>query len=176
MVSIPKTQKIRLNFKEDGSLGWKGHSMLAGATVGIAGLATICIIAAVSILRQTPQAFQPIESFATAKLEAQSLWEKGIKSKDSFAQAQKKIGVHFLDSGGTKFNIYAFGVPETCGTLGCLYVAVDQITKEQIPLQLSPLLSDKQMFKPLPVSKSRCFTVDQKSNTGRIESYEICPK
>jgi hypothetical protein len=168
--------KAKINFKKDGSLGWKEHSMLAGATLGIAALLTICTVAVVSILRQTPQAFQPIESFATAKIEAQSLWEKGIKSKDSFAQAQKKIGVHFLASGGTKFNIYAFGLPETCGTLGCLYVAVDQATKEQIPLQLMALSADKQMFKALPASNAGCFTVDQKSTIGRIESHEICRK
>jgi hypothetical protein len=174
MVSV--ISKAKTNFKKYSSLGWKSHSILAGATLGIAGLLTIGTVAVMSILKQTPQAFQPIESFATARTEAQSLWEKGIKSKDSFAQAQKKIAVHFLASGGTKFNIYAFSLPETCGTLGCLYIAVDQTTKEQIPLQLSPLLSDKQMFKPLPVSKVGCFTVDQKSNTGRIESYEICPK
>jgi hypothetical protein len=168
--------KAKVNFKEDGSLAWKGHTLLACAILGTTGLFTVCIIAAVSILKQSPQAFQPIENFATAKLEARTLWEKGIKSKDNFAQAQKNIAVHFLSSGGTKFNIYSFNLPETCGTLGCLYIAVDQITKEQIPLQLSPLLSDKQMFKPLPVSKSGCFTVDQKSNTGRIKPYEICPK
>jgi hypothetical protein len=174
---ISQAQKIQLNFKEDGSLGWKGHSLLAGATVGIAGLLAVCAVATVSILRQTPQAFQPIDKLgADSVKEAQLLYEKGITSKIPFSQIQQKIEGSILASGGTKFVVYNFSLPETCGTLGCLYVAVDQTTKDQIPLQLVALSPDKQMFKALPATNPGCFTVDQKSTIGRIESHEICRK
>jgi hypothetical protein len=32
------------------------------------------------------------------------------------------------------------------------------------------------MFKALPATNPGCFTVDQKSTIGRIESHEICRK
>jgi hypothetical protein len=175
MVSI--ISKAKINFKKDGSLDWKGHFVLASATLGIAGLLIICTIAALSIARQSPQAFQPIEKLgADAIKEAQLLYEQGITSKIPFNQAQKTIEGSVLASGGTKFVIYKFSLPETCGTLGCLYVAVDQTTKEQIPLQLMALSANQQMFKTLPASNAGCFTVDQKSTIGRIESHEICRK
>jgi hypothetical protein len=174
---ISKAQNISLNFKEDGSLGLKGHSLLAVTTFCMAGLLTIGAVAVFSILRQSPQTFQPIDRLgADAVQEAQLLYEKGVISKLPFSQIQKKIEGAVLASGGTKFVVYNFSLPETCGTLGCLYVAVDQTTKDQIPLQLVTLSPDKQMFKALPANNVACFAVDQKSMIGRIESHEICRK
>lgn len=174
MVSfVPKFDKV-LTFKENGAFTLKAHCLMACITFSIAG---IIVVAAISILRQPPSAFQPIDKLGADTIkEAQLLYEKGITSKIPFSDIQKKIEGSILASGGTKFIIYNFSLPETCGTLGCLYVAVDQTTKDQIPLQLMALSSDKQMFKALPENNAGCFSVDQKSAIGRIEAHEICRK
>lgn len=170
---VSKVDKV-FTFKENGSLTLKAHCLIAGVTFSIVG---IIVFAALSILRQPPQAFQPIDRLgADTVQEAQLLYEKGVISKLPFSQIQKKIEGAVLASGGTKFVVYNFSLPETCGTLGCLYVAIDQTTKDQIPLQLVALSPDKQMFKSLPATNVGCFTVDQKSMIGRIESHEICRK
>jgi hypothetical protein len=135
------------------------------------GGGAIALIATKVLMSQKPAVFQSLNKLGSV-VEAQTLYQKDVKGKLTFAQAREKIAATILDSGGTKFHIYRFGMKETCGSLGCLHVAVNQKTKKEIPLQLVDLPAEQKMFKP--TVHQNCFTVDQKPRYGAVKGYEIC--
>jgi hypothetical protein len=105
--------------------------------------------------------------------EIEQLVDRSVYTSKSFVASQvaKKILAAQIESGGTKFTIYRFNFPQTCGKAGCLHVVVDERDKHAVSLQLIDL-PDKS-FPFSSVNKKGCFNTRQPLNNS-IDDYEIC--
>jgi hypothetical protein len=120
-----------------------------------------------------PKGIYSIATDISSTKEIERVIARSVYTSKSFVASQiaKKILAAQLESGGTKFTIYRFNFPQTCGKAGCLHVVVDERDKHTVSLQLIDL-PDKS-FPFSSVNKKGCFNTRQPLNNS-IDDYEIC--
>ncbi len=121
----------------------------------------------------TPKGVYSMATDISSTQEIERVIDRSVYISKNFVAAQiaKKILAAQIESGGTKFTIYRFPFPQTCGKAGCLHVVVDERDKHTNSLQLIDLPDKSFPFSTL--EKSGCFNVKQPIN-NTIDDYEIC--
>jgi hypothetical protein len=121
----------------------------------------------------TPKGVYSMATDISSTQEIERVIDRSVYTSKNFVAAQiaKKILAAQIESGGTKFTIYRFPFPQTCGKAGCLHVVVDERDKHTNSLQLIDLPDKSFPFSTL--EKSGCFNVKQPIN-NTIDDYEIC--
>jgi hypothetical protein len=120
-----------------------------------------------------PKGVYSLATDISSTQEIERVIDRSVYTSKSFIAPQiaKKILAAQIESGGTKFTIYRFDFPQTCGKAGCLHVVVDERDKYTNSLQLIDL-PDKS-FPFSSIKKKGCFNVRQPVN-NTIDDYEIC--